>query len=1184
MDNKKHENTQNQNRTGATQAQDNERKIDNSNNTAVSDLDSGNNTFDKIRTVSKHGKIETDGIANSAEQAVKNEYSQSAVSQADSEIKKYADLLGVNQATTWAKAKHAQHNLDVAGNKAQKQYVKNVSIAQEVQKEIQPELRRINEEIERKKDLKQSTKDLEKEKKKLEKEEWKAGQSKYGGYNVYGDSMGELKGRDAITTRSKQIDQMLRDVSIGQNIIDTKNFSFISYKRQIRKANKRGDRLTADLLRSNRAIDKLQKKNAAADAMSGNRLNHAKSLARFATSETDGGAGIRTVNTARKTIKTTKKAGKKILVSSVRGASSAIFKTASVAGSAKAMFSKTEDAKKKAKKFSSNMKIKNSKFQSQVTKVSNFSVKGKVKGAINQKKKDTAKKLAKTGMGKFLSGIKNSPFGKVVGAPFKGISKAMHGVGSAVGSAFNFLNAVKKKLIIFLAILFIPPVLMSGALVFGGGGSSSNDKESEKSSNDKESEKTDTAEESEEEDAYIISQSQIAIDIGFYMQQRLENQFNSTPANKDRIVDFEDLYKDYLNECGVTENTIRAITDIWMSKNNPVDSAVYSSPFINETEQNKDTCMYNRKNVYGKDGLYDFSHYFGPATQVQVVKVRVPIKYEAYYYDSSHNKWVQKKDKDGNIELHERYTTANVNILGCGGMTGDVYLPDDFFEYDWDVVTIYNGGGIPPYSRREQVISGVSPKYGGVYDITRADGVYKNTKSENDSEMFKQLLTKENPYLLLKTSYAGSLYSDDSIDPSGMYNTYPSWYPGEVKELIADGESLNSEEVVEMEQVYNIDSLYRACLCMAIGMTLNEEVEDREFILFFNEAFQHVMNNNVNLSISTVYQEDPAGGITVYYPTASGYNKGTGKSYIARTTVRINYKVGLPEVLSYFTRKYSDADLKEIAWRQDKTNEINELKESLEDGDITDGEYNEKYDEITDEYDVHKAEKLLDYDGWFDEEGEYGSVLEEVYDFYDMEEEEWIETFDNTTMPSTVLKGDVLSDDVIDDIIGDLWARSENDMTTRKEEWFRFALSCIGNFYYQGGGKPNEIPYTYPYLDCAGFVWYTTYMGGVEPVLTQKNGSNMWNYYVKYKFNGDFDSLPCGAIITKYDTAQGMNGHIVIYLGKMKLKDDLEPRHYCIECTTTDVSGPQLSSPERMNCISRYGYYCYPFGYGIRNN
>ena len=49
MDNKKHENTQNQNRAGATQAQDNERKIDNSNNTAVSDLDSGNNTFDKIK-------------------------------------------------------------------------------------------------------------------------------------------------------------------------------------------------------------------------------------------------------------------------------------------------------------------------------------------------------------------------------------------------------------------------------------------------------------------------------------------------------------------------------------------------------------------------------------------------------------------------------------------------------------------------------------------------------------------------------------------------------------------------------------------------------------------------------------------------------------------------------------------------------------------------------------------------------------------------------------------------------------------------------------------------------------------------------------------------------------------------------------------------------------------------------
>ena len=229
-------------------------------------------------------------------------------------------------------------------------------------------------------------------------------------------------------------------------------------------------------------------------------------------------------------------------------------------------------------------------------------------------------------------------------------------------------------------------------------------------------------------------------------------------------------------------------------------------------------------------------------------------------------------------------------------------------------------------------------------------------------------------------------------------------------------------------------------------------------------------------------------------------------------------------------------------------------------------------------------------------------VMEGALDYYEFRDGDWEETFPGLTFPAVLpniygksYPSPFFSDEELAEIedeealiktILDLITDLHIDLDGDRGDLINFALSCVGKFVYKYGGSVTDFNHLPSGLDCSGFISFVLSMGDPNNYKRYTAGE-LAHSAASTTWDGNYDSLQPGTLIVKngtYGTSTGSSNHVMLYIGKVQMEGDSEPRDYCVECTTSTnsagqkVSGVQLTSEKRMKYVAQnYQFVVDPF-------
>ena len=478
------------------------------------------------------------------------------------------------------------------------------------------------------------------------------------------------------------------------------------------------------------------------------------------------------------------------------------------------------------------------------------------------------------------------------------------------------------------------------------------------------------------------------------------------------------------------------------------------------------------------------------------------------------------------------YERKEITLIGTGGLEGDA-------------------GHYETHGLTDTALRFIVPEDVNAYEV-------RNAKTNED--------------VTYELGYKGAKYAEYDFHSQYDVDISPSYKYSKVtmsRESRLGGEMYNWGVGYDKgEQVpYSANNMYKAFIGMAHGFMDNFDESPEFYTSYVNKLYHYVANRieyNKNLFLTTDFVEDQHQLLEFTFTDLDDPD------------LREQHVIALgnkAEVLLFM--QYTDAGIQDILRLDDTDNAWAHANGSIGAYGPQEGEENYLiWGGFT------KANGVET--GWWKANGTASDAHRIALDNYEYADVDWEEGFDKIVFPdawaSTLTDAEIIN--ILEQILVNLGAEG---LSPEREAFMQFALSCVGEFYYKYGGGHGNLDDPGAGLDCSGFISYVLYQNGL--LTTDGTGLSCTGLLSSYKyssFNGDFSSLKPGTIIVKDNTAGGSassSNHTVIYLGKIQLEGDAAPRDYCVECTTTKTggSGVQLSSPQRMETISKYNYIIDPF-------
>ena len=217
----------------------------------------------------------------------------------------------------------------------------------------------------------------------------------------------------------------------------------------------------------------------------------------------------------------------------------------------------------------------------------------------------------------------------------------------------------------------------------------------------------------------------------------------------------------------------------------------------------------------------------------------------------------------------------------------------------------------------------------------------------------------------------------------------------------------------------------------------------------------------------------------------------------------------------------------------------------------------------------------------------YSEVMDNCVAYFDLAPDELEAIFGELSFPSGWLA--TLSQIEIERILSNTqqWYLAQGldpSSFANAEEMIKFVLQTIGRYGYVYGMHctGDWANYNGRGFDCSGYISYLLQAMGKIPNGAYYSCGKMVDGSMGYpvtSYSGNPSSLKPGDLVVKeasYGASTkaggGSTNHVVMYVGKLQLEGDTEPRDYFAECTTSGkVKGSQLTRGDSTR-ISNYKY------------
>lgn len=519
-------------------------------------------------------------------------------------------------------------------------------------------------------------------------------------------------------------------------------------------------------------------------------------------------------------------------------------------------------------------------------------------------------------------------------------------------------------------------------------------------------------------------------------------------------------------------------------------------------------------------------------------------------YNLSHYWGPKDRTYEGTVQVGEEVTTTQVNPNT--GENEDVTS----IEYTDTPMIIQHGiAGIGLNHEYSNDIGTYGP-------IESGDGGKIIADIQEDSQGYADMPNEINQNVTVDFEYAGSEYSYKLGGKSTDYITQ-------------DGSSIQ----------YDIEPFYKAFCCMSFALTSNYDENYAFYEKYMKQMFDRVMEH-AQVTLKTEFVQDPNNTVQWTYNDTYMTNQIiTAPAWTANVTLKVWIKdAGIQDIMALDT---ADND---FVHNNGSTFYMNSEKV----GGNVEGEI---YNSATAHtwlgwYDITAANQsgLTDQTDWRNLPSSDYTPMSDAMDmalsYYELDDEDFEEFFPGLQMPGDT--ADAFSDEDIEQILSSVVSTSGISADGNRGTFCKFALSCVGQFYYKYGGGHGGTDADNPPagLDCSGFVSYACYKGGVDSAFNPRGACGFIHSYKQITWNGDWNSIKPGTIIVKNNTQGGSttsSNHVVIYIGCYQAPGDTEPVPHCVECTTSTaadghvISGVQISSAKRMKKLATYKYAVDPF-------
>lgn len=527
-------------------------------------------------------------------------------------------------------------------------------------------------------------------------------------------------------------------------------------------------------------------------------------------------------------------------------------------------------------------------------------------------------------------------------------------------------------------------------------------------------------------------------------------------------------------------------------------------------------------------------------------------------------------DRVANLSIPEGWEVSSLTVNGTQDNSTSI---EDYRTSAGYVFNNYTGEATCPYKCRVRVYDyvddGKSSKLVSKYQTVTFYG-YAGADGTKNGDGIGDYITVNSTDLSEASGVNTSVSTDYEYYGSRSYN----WAKTGLGHSFVNSDGNNVK--------YNIKQMYKAIIACAVTATDNEAYNYDYFYGYCKKLFDEIMAHS-SVTLTVDYKQDPTKTVHWYYVDELDPNHTpqlcVSPGYKATMRIKVRLKrTGLADVMA-FDKTNTDwhKQLRNTTW--DKYYNA-PIKHPYILGDVSLEDYIK--------YEWTAFENTSTHEKTEEQEGN----REEAIVRYELDDEFWAEY--NIRFPGQSDK--VLTPEEIDDILNQIETNypSIKIAGTTREDFLRFSLECVGQFYYNyAGGHPiTDFDDPPAGIDCSAFVSYAcsrldkpNILGKYTHYSSQTNNGVICAADFAKKgtrWNGDFSSLGPGTIIvsnSEYGSLAGSSNHVVIYLGKFKFGDDTAPRDYCVECTTCktcDISGVQLSCPKRMQRIKSYHYKWVP--------